>query len=51
MRKRRSSCAELSSIYREIKNHKHNGRVLANGDIQVGKDLAISSKDSILYKI
>jgi len=49
--KQRISCVDLSPLYRSIKNYKHNGRVLENGDIQVGKDLAMSEKTRILYKI
>jgi len=49
--KKRISCADLSPIYKEIKSYKHNGRVLKNGDIQIRKNLALSSKDNILYKI
>ena len=50
-RRKITECADYSPIYKSIKNYKHNGRILNNGDTQVGKNLAMSKKDSILYKI
>lgn len=44
-------CIEGSPTYKKIINHKNNRKILPNGDIRIGKDLAISSKNHILYQI
>lgn len=49
--RRRTRCEHLSPIYRKIINHKHNGQVLENGDVRIGKDLALSIKTNLIYKL
>jgi len=49
--KRRYYCEHESLMYRSIFNDKQNGKILPIGDIRIGKDLAVSLKTNLIYKI
>ena len=49
--KKKYRCEFDSLMYRSIFNDKRNGKQLPNGDIRIGKDLAVSSKSNLIYKI
>lgn len=48
--RKRVMCEDLSQTYRKILNEKKNGKVLENGDIRVGNDMALNVKTNMLYK-
>lgn len=38
-------------LYREIATSKHNGKLLPNGDVRVGSDMAHNPKTGKIYKL
>ena len=46
-----TSCADGSKIFKQIRNSKYNNKLLGNGDIRIGDDLAMDSKTHLVYKL
>ena len=40
-----------SKIIKQIRNSKYNNKILPNGDIRIGNDMAMDSKTHIIYKL
>ena len=53
MRKKdkRISCVSSSDLFNKINNSKYNGKLLSNGDIRIGDDLAMCEKTHRVYKL
>lgn len=52
MRKgKRIYCIESSTMYNSLRKERHNGKVLFNGDVRVGNDMAVCSRTDMLYKL
>ena len=52
MKKRKIiSCVDTATAYNQIKNAKHNRKVLPNGDVRIGNDMALSKKTNLIYMI
>mgnify|MGYP006435549845 CR=1 FL=1 len=49
--KTKTFCAEESKEYNKIVKEKHNRKILPNGDIRIGNDMAISKKTNLIYTI
>jgi len=48
---RRRCCTDNSKIIKQIRNSKYNNKMLPNGDIRIGNDMAMDSKTHIIYKL
>ena len=44
-------CADTSKTFNKIKNAKNNRKILSNGDVRIGDDMALCKKTSVVYKI
>lgn len=47
----RKSCTNDSKIFKQICNSKFNNKIMPNGDIRIGDDMAMNNKTHIIYKI
>ena len=48
---KRIYCEDGSKMYNQIRNSKHNDKLLSNGDTRIGDDLAMCVKTHRVYKL
>ena len=49
--KTKTISAEQSKEYNKIVRENNNGKILPNGDIRIGNDMAISKKTNLIYNL
>jgi hypothetical protein len=47
----RFECASDSQILKSLILSKHNSKLLENGDVRIGDDMALNSKTNLIYKL